>query len=150
MPLDLWFGDVGHEMVLELAGRFEVAAAAMAALPGIDVVFDEDRTRRRVGSSNARVLPVLPAAAVRGGWVLRLARAASALAALQDPLEFLLHLAQTASQVGVFRLQRGNAIQKLLLIIHAGRILVKGDTAGKRRDSTSNFARPPRRSGGVR
>jgi hypothetical protein len=53
------------------------------------------------------------------------------LAALQDPLEFVLHLAQTASQVGVFRLQRGDAIQKLLPIIHAWRILMKGWRSGQ-------------------
>src|SRR5262245_22126213 len=117
MPLDLRFGDVGHEMVLELAGRFEVAAAAMAALLGLDVLFDEVRIRRPVGSNNARMSPVLLAAAVRRGCALLFARAARALAALPDLLEFVLHLAQTASQVGVFRLQRGDAIQKLLPII---------------------------------
>jgi hypothetical protein len=150
MPLDLRFGVVGHEVVLEPAGRFEVVAATMAALLGMDIVFDEGRTRRRVGPNNARMSPVLLAAAVRRGCALRLARAGCALAALPDLLEFVLQLPQTASQVSVFRLQRGDAIQKLLPIIHAGRILVKGGAAGKRRGSTSSIAWPPRGSGGVR
>ena len=149
MPLDLRYRDVGHEVVLELAGRFEVLAAAMATLLGMDIVFDEHRTRWRVGPNNARMLPVLLAAAVGRGWALRFARAARALAALQDLLEFMLQLSQTAPQVGVFRLERDDASQKLLPINHAGCILVKDEAAGKR-GLTITIAWPPFSSGGVR
>ena len=50
MPLEFRFGEIGHEMVLELAGGFEVARAAMRALPGADVIFDEDGAGRGLGS----------------------------------------------------------------------------------------------------
>src|SRR5262249_10774860 len=42
MPLDLGFGKISHDVVFELAGRFEIAGTAMGTLLGVDVVFDED------------------------------------------------------------------------------------------------------------
>ena len=82
MPLELRFGDIGHEVVVELAGGFEIAAAAMGTLLGMDVVFDEDGAGRRLGSEGARVLAMLLATAVGartswgrgGGWAVRLPR----------------------------------------------------------------------------
>src|SRR5262245_66431380 len=38
MPLDLGLGKIGHEVVLELARRSEVAGPAMGTLLGMDVV----------------------------------------------------------------------------------------------------------------
>jgi hypothetical protein len=49
MPLESGLGKIGHDVVLELACGFEVAGAAMGALPGTDVVFDEDGAGRRPG-----------------------------------------------------------------------------------------------------
>jgi hypothetical protein len=59
MPLEFRFGEIGHDVVLVLADGFEVAGAAMRALPGTDVVFDEDGVGRRLalGSAEERSTP---------------------------------------------------------------------------------------------
>jgi hypothetical protein len=49
MPLEYGFGQISHDVVLELAGGFEVAGAAMRALLGADAVFDEDGAGRGLG-----------------------------------------------------------------------------------------------------
>jgi hypothetical protein len=41
MPLNLRLGDIGNDVVLELTGCFEIGAAAMGALLGPDIVFEE-------------------------------------------------------------------------------------------------------------
>jgi hypothetical protein len=64
MPLESRFGEIGDDMVLELAGWLEVARAAMGALLRPDVMFDEDRTGRGLGSEGSGVLTVSLAAAV--------------------------------------------------------------------------------------
>src|ERR1700724_1907299 len=64
MPFDLGFGDIGDDVVFGLARGFEVVAAAMGALLGMNVVFDECRTRRRVGPERTGMLAMLLAAPV--------------------------------------------------------------------------------------
>ena len=69
MPFDLGFGNIGHDMVVELARGFEVAAAAMGALLGMHVVFDERRVRRRLGAKAARMQAEFLAATIAlGAW----------------------------------------------------------------------------------
>ena len=53
MPLDLGFGDIGDDVVFELASRFEIGAAALGALLGMNIVFDELGTGRRIGPDSA-------------------------------------------------------------------------------------------------
>jgi hypothetical protein len=97
----------------------------------MNIVLDEGGPRWWLRPEDARVLAVLLATAVLGARALLRARAAGALAALEDALELVFQLVQAAPQVGVFRLEVsdfrllfGDPIQKLLPIVHTGRILV--------------------------
>src|ERR1044071_378440 len=49
MPFEFGLGDVGDDVVFKLTGRFEVGAAAMGALLGMDVVLDDWGAGGRVG-----------------------------------------------------------------------------------------------------
>src|SRR6516165_8424268 len=69
MPLELGFGQIGHDVVLEPAGGFEVAGAAMRALLGADVVFDEDSAGRGLGPKRCRVVTMFLTSAV-GAWAV--------------------------------------------------------------------------------
>ena len=53
------------------------------------------------------------------------------LAALQDGLELVLHLRQPPPQVGVLGLQLRDALQKLLPLIHTGRIVGKNEQGAR-------------------
>ena len=110
MPLELRLGDVRHEVVLELAGGFEVARAAMGALLGTDIVFDEGGAGRGLGPKAAGVLTMSLAAAVGSRAVGLVAAPRGALAALMDGLQLVLDLRQPAAQVGVLRLQVGDPL----------------------------------------
>src|SRR5262249_37433326 len=109
MPLEFGLGEIGHEVILELAGGFEVAAAAMRALRETDVVFDEDGAGRGLGPKGSEVLAMFLAPAV-GAWTLGLVAALGrAPGALLDVLELVLNLRQSAAQVRVLRLQVGDS-----------------------------------------
>ena len=84
VPLDLGFGDVGDEVVLVLAGRFEVPAPTMGTLLGINVVFEEDGARRRLRPNGAGVLAVLLPTTVGAGRLGIGPVGAGALPALAD------------------------------------------------------------------
>jgi hypothetical protein len=131
MPLDLGFGQVGHDVVFVLAGGLELEAAAMGALGGMNVVFDEDGIGRWLGPKEARVLTVLGAAAVGSGGAGFLARVAGAFTALVDLVELAFQLRQAAPEFSVLRLQLRDPIQKLLPIIHSGRIVVQDDEVAR-------------------
>src|SRR5262249_21817945 len=64
MPLEFRFGEIGHEMVLELAGGLEVARTTIGALHGTDVMFDEDGAGCGLRPEAAGVLAVFLAPAV--------------------------------------------------------------------------------------
>jgi hypothetical protein len=108
MPLELGFGEIGHEVVLELAGGFKVAGAAMRALLGADVVLDEDGAGRGLGSEGSGVLTMLLAPAVGVRPLRRVPAMGGALTAPADVLQLVLDLGQPAAQVGVLRLQVGD------------------------------------------
>ena len=92
MPLDSGFGQIGHEVVLELTGGFEIAGAAMRALHRTDVVVDEDGARRGLRSEKPGMLAVFLAAVVGGGRVGVVTAIGGALAALADVLKLVLDL----------------------------------------------------------
>jgi hypothetical protein len=118
MPLQLGFGEVSLKMIVEGAGRFQFHRAALGTLLGMDIVFDEHRTGRRLGPKGTRVLAMLLAAAVGRRARLARPRRTCPLAALVDLLELVFHLRQAVPQLGVFRFEFGNAIQELLPVVH--------------------------------
>src|SRR5262249_1808843 len=81
MPLEFGFGEIGHEVVLELTGEFEIAGAAMRAPHRTDVVFDEDGAGRGLRSEKPRMLAVFLAAAIGGGCVGDMATTGAGVAA---------------------------------------------------------------------
>src|SRR3954453_4152881 len=64
MPFELGLGEVNDNMVFKLSGRFEVGAAAMRTLLGMNVVLDEGGLRRRLRSKDAWMLAMLLAAVI--------------------------------------------------------------------------------------
>ena len=91
----------------------------MAARVGMDVVFDEDRMGRWLGSHATGVLAVLFAAPILvGGRLGVVGPLAAALAALVDLLECVLHLSQASPQLSVFRLEFGVFFSELLEFVH--------------------------------
>jgi hypothetical protein len=104
MPLELGFREIGHDVVVELAGRFKIAHSAMRTLLGMDVVFNERRTRRRVGPKGAWMLAVFLSATVRANLLGIVPAAARALAALLNFLKCVLHLTKPTPQLGVLGL----------------------------------------------
>src|SRR5262249_10888560 len=97
MPLEFGFGEIGHEVVLELAGGFEVAGAAMRALLGTDIVFDEDGAGGRLRPEASGVLTMFLAPAVGARAVGFVAAIGEAFAALADVLQLVLDLRQPAA-----------------------------------------------------
>jgi len=112
MPLEFGLGQIGHDVVRELAGGFEVAGAAMRALLGADVVFDEDGAGRGLGPKASGVLAMFLAPAVGARALRFVAATGCAFAALTDVLELVLDLSQPAAQVRVLRLQVGDPLLK--------------------------------------
>ena len=92
MPLESGFGEIGHQVVLELTGGFEMAGAAMRALHRTDVVFDEDGAGRGLRSEKPGMLAVFLAAVIGGGRVGVVTAIGGALAALADVLMLVLAL----------------------------------------------------------
>ena len=108
MPLELGFGEIGDEVVFELAGRFEIACTAMGALLRMDVVFDEVGAGWRFGAESSRDACDAPCGGGRPGTLGVVAAGAWAFAALADRLEFVLQLRQPTPQFGVLRFQLGD------------------------------------------
>src|SRR5262249_49111845 len=101
-------GEIGHEVIFELAGGFEVAGAAMGALSRADVVLEEDGAGRGLGPKAAGVprLPLAPAIDARAWGVIT--AMGGAFAALADVLDLGLDRRQPPAEVGVLRLQVGD------------------------------------------
>jgi len=95
-------------MVLELAGGLEVAAAAMRALLGTDVMFDEGGAGRGLGPKGAGVVTVSLAATIGARAMGRVAAPGRTFAAPVDGLQLVFDLGQPAAEVGVLRLQVGD------------------------------------------
>ena len=65
MPLEFGFRDIGNDVILELAGAFEVGGTAMGTLLRMNFMLNERGVRRRLGSKVTRVLAVLFAPPIR-------------------------------------------------------------------------------------
>ena len=110
MPLEFGLGEIGDEVVLELAGGFELVSAAMGALLRADVVFDEGGAGWGLGAEGAGMLTMLLAPAVGARAVGLVAAVGRAPAAPQDVLELGLDLGQLAAPVRVLRHQVSNPL----------------------------------------
>jgi hypothetical protein len=104
MPLELGYREVGHEVVFELARRFEVAGTAMGTLLRMDVVVDEGGAGWGLRPGEAGVLTMLLATAVRVGGFGVVAVGAALAAPVDDP-EVVLELCQPAAEIPVLRFQ---------------------------------------------
>ena len=92
MPFELGFGKVGDDVIVKVLGRFKIVAAAMGALLGMHLVFDEGRVRRRFGTKGAGMLAMFLASTVIGCALARGAALAGAFATLQELLYLVFQL----------------------------------------------------------
>ncbi len=110
MPLEFGFGEIGDEMVFELAGGLEVARAAMRASLRTDVMFDEGGAGRGLGPKASGVPTMFLAPAVGARTRGLITAMGGAFAALTDGLQLVLDLRQPPSQVGVLGLEVGDPL----------------------------------------
>jgi hypothetical protein len=89
-------------VVVEASGRFEFDAAAMRALPGMNVVLEEGGVGGRLRSKDAGMLAMLLAAVIVGSAVPGRAFGLGAFAALQEGLDLMLQLRDPLAQLGIF------------------------------------------------
>jgi hypothetical protein len=128
MPFDLGLGNVSDEVLVELAGGCEVATAAMGTLLGMDIVFDEGRVRRRLRPEAARMFAEFLAATIFRD-AFRIGARPRLFAALEDGLELLLEVRKPLPQLGVLRLQLGDAT---VSVVHDDHNLTENAKPGKR------------------
>jgi len=140
MPFEFGFGNVGDDVILEVVGGFEIVAAAMAALLGMNVVFDEAGVRRRFGPKRAWMLAMFLAAAVVGRTLAWRRVFLLAFASLQELLHLMLQLRDPLAQLGVFRFEFRNPL--VAWIIHDRCILPKTAERAKTSCLTVTFFEP--------
>jgi len=116
LPLDLGFRDISHKVIFELAGRFQIAGAAMGALLRVDIVFHELGVGWWFRPEGSGVLAMLLASVIRTGTFGVVVAIARTFAALVDSLEFVFQLRQATTQFGILRLQLSNSFSKLLRV----------------------------------
>jgi hypothetical protein len=131
MPLEFGFRDIGDDVVFKLLGCFKVAAAAVGALLGSNVVFDERGPRGRFGPKDARMFAMFLTPAVVGRTLPWWTAAGSAFAALQKLLYLVLQLRDPPPQFGILGFQFGNS--PVPWIIHDRQILPEVAEMGKRK-----------------
>src|SRR6185503_4572581 len=100
---------------------FEIVAAAMGALFGMHVVFDENGIRRRFGPERTGMLAMFLAAAVVGSALAWRTPFGFAFASLQELLHPVFQLRNPLAQPGVFRFEFRNPL--VAWIIHDRHIL---------------------------
>jgi hypothetical protein len=108
MPFELRLGNVGDDVVLELSGGVEFAAAAMRALLGVNIVFDEDGPCRRIGPKDAGMDAMFLPSPIVGGSLTRLALTFGSFATLEKGLDLMLELRDAPPQLGVLRFELSN------------------------------------------
>jgi hypothetical protein len=123
MPFEFRFGNIGDDVIVKVLGWFEIIAAAMAALFGMDIVFDEGGAGRRFGSEGAGMFAMFLASSVVGCALAWRRALGSALASLQELLDLVFQLRDPLAQLGVFRFELRNPL--VAWIIHDRSILPK-------------------------
>jgi hypothetical protein len=108
MPFQLGFGKVGNDVVVKLARGFEIIAATMRAVLGMDVVLDERGLGRRLRAEDAGMRAMLLAPAVVSGTLAWLTFALRPFAALEELLELMLQMRDPPAQLGVLGFEFGN------------------------------------------
>jgi len=108
MPFELRLRNVRDDVVFEFSGVVEFAAAAMGALLGMNVVFDEDGPRRRVGTKDAGMGAMFLPPPIVGGSLPRLALPFGSFASLEKGLDLMFKLGNAPPQLGVLRFEFGN------------------------------------------
>ena len=103
MPLELGFGNIGHEMVSEPPGRFQIARTAMRTLLGMHIMFDKNGAGWGLRPKEPRVFAVFLATPVQAATLGVVAAVACAFVALVNLLQFVLQLRQPTPQLRVFR-----------------------------------------------
>jgi hypothetical protein len=116
MPFELRLGNVGDDVVFELSGVVEFAAAAMGALLGMNVVFDEDGPRRRIGTKDAGMDAMFLSPPIIGSSLTRLALTLGSFTSLQKGLDLMFELRNAPPQLGVLRFEFGNPL--ITRVIH--------------------------------
>ena len=129
MPLELGFGNVGDQVVFEGVGRFEIGATTMAALLGVDVVFDERGIERWFRPEAGGMLAVFGPPTILGCALPRGAVVASAFPPLQELLQLMFQLREPLAQLGVFRFEFCNPL--VARVVHHPAILQRQLRAGK-------------------
>jgi hypothetical protein len=129
MPFELGFGKVSNDVVFELTGRFKFAAAAMRALLGMYVVFDEDRIRRRLGAKDAGMLAMFLPPSVIGRTLAGFALVFGPFAALEKGLDLMFKLGDPLPQLGVLGFEFRNPL--ITRVIHDPHSLPENAISGK-------------------
>jgi hypothetical protein len=129
MPFELWLRNVRDNVVVELSSRLEIAATAMAALLGMNVVFDELGIRRRFGAKDARMLAVFLSPPVLGGPLPGLTIAGPTFTTLQESLDLMFELRDPLPQLGILGFEFGNS--SITRVVHDRPTLPKTAILGK-------------------
>ncbi len=102
MPFELGLRNVGDDVVFELSGRFQLGAAAMRTLLGMNVVLDEGGAGGRFLSEDAGMLAMRLPASIVGRALPWWAFGLGAFVALQEGLDLMLELRDPLVQLGIF------------------------------------------------
>jgi hypothetical protein len=129
MPFELRLGKVGDEVVLELACRFEISRAAVAALLGMNVVVDELGAGRRFGPKGAWMLAMFDQPAILRRSLPRRPLVGAPLTALQKRLQLMLELGNAPPQLGILGFEFRNPL--IARVVHDPQSLSKNLIWGK-------------------
>jgi hypothetical protein len=109
MLLQLGFGNIDDDVIVEFAGRFEVVASAVVACGGSDVMFDERQVRRRFGSGGTGVLAMVRSASIVGRPLPGRLFGCVFFTSLEKLLELVFELGDTVAKLGVFGFEFGQS-----------------------------------------
>ena len=100
-----WVREIGHDVIFEMAGRFEIASTAVGTLVEMNLVFGKNGPEWWLRPELARMLTVPNAPTVRPHLLGIIPATARALAALMDLRECMFDTVQPASELSIFRLE---------------------------------------------
>ena len=101
VPFELRFRDVGDDVIFESAGVSQVAAAAVGAFVGVDLVLDERSIGRWLEAERAGVSAMLGPSPIVGRALLGRLFGCVLFASLEELLELAFEFGDAFSQLGV-------------------------------------------------